>query len=103
MTITAPKYFTIDNLKVSGIYFLLKKGKVVYIGQTTNIWGRIIGHQVSYKDFDKIRFIPCYGRRIRLKYERRWIRKFRPKFNKSNLFISNGLEKGMLCRHLRVA
>lgn len=43
---------------MSGIYFLIKDGEVVYIGQSVSIFARIAEHRKS-KDFDSINWIPC--------------------------------------------
>jgi len=40
-----------------GIYFLIKDQKVVYIGKSTNIDGRILQHSAS-KDFDAFSWVP---------------------------------------------
>lgn len=62
-----------------GVYFLIKKGKVIYIGQTKNFNQRIKGH--SNKKYDSYRFVAC-DVNVLLDYESRWIKKFKPKLNK---------------------
>lgn len=82
MNIRLPKYFTRADLKLCGIYFLYKRKKLVYIGQTINLLSRLYSHEI---DFDAIRFIPC--RQFDLeKYEVRWIKKFKPKNNFRHLY-----------------
>ena len=61
-----------------GIYFLLKRKKVVYIGQSTNIVSRIKCH--SNKEFDSFRVICCKKSKLH-GYEKRWIVRFKPKYN----------------------
>lgn len=43
---------------ITGVYFLLCRGEVVYVGQTINVLGRIGTHALT-KDFDSFAFIPC--------------------------------------------
>lgn len=84
MIVTIPKYATIKDLKIVGIYFLLKKKKIVYIGQTVNAVPRINSH-VNNIDFDQVRIIQC-RKKVLKKYEKRWIIRFRPKHNTTYLF-----------------
>ena len=82
MTLQIPKYFTRKDLNISGIYFLIKKKRVVYIGRTIDLMGRLLSHQVYSGDYDSIRIIPCDPADFS-KYENRWITKFRPKYNRN--------------------
>lgn len=63
--------------KKCGIYFLLKKGTVIYIGQTTNLVHRMRYHNVQEMDYDCARFIKCDSKDLS-KYEKRWIERFKP-------------------------
>jgi len=63
---------------MTGVYFLLQDSKVVYIGQTKNIKQRLVNHYVY---FDSYRFMPCDINRMN-EYETRWLKRFRPQFNK---------------------
>lgn len=47
-----------NYLFLCGVYFLVKDGRVIYIGQSNNIAGRIAQH-VGQKDFDAYSFIQC--------------------------------------------
>lgn len=43
-----------------GIYFLLNRGEIVYVGQTTNILRRLIRHnQERTKVYDAVSFLAC--------------------------------------------
>ena len=64
---------------MTGIYFLLDGNEVVYVGQTKDFVNRIKSH--SNKKYTSYRFIECEAKHL-LEYEGRWIRKFKPKFNK---------------------
>ena len=51
-------YVTEPN--ASGIYFLLKENKVVYVGQTiNNVYSWIGTHRQQGKDFDSYYFVEC--------------------------------------------
>lgn len=65
---------------MSGIYFLLQSGKVVYVGQSTNVEKRLISHKCSEKQFDSCRVINC-ANNLLLYYEKRWIKRFNPTYN----------------------
>ena len=43
--------------KATGIYFLVKGSKVVYVGQSVHVYSRIASHQD--KEFDSFAYIPC--------------------------------------------
>lgn len=40
-----------------GVYFLVSKNRVVYVGQSVNVFSRLTGH--SDKEFDSITYIKC--------------------------------------------
>lgn len=65
-------------MKTSCIYFLFRKGELIYIGQTVDLVLRLRGHQ--WFDVDMVRFIPCEPAKLK-HYEARLIRFFRPKCN----------------------
>jgi len=41
-----------------GVYFLIEEKKIVYVGQSTNVFSRIFTH-VQTKKFDSYVYIPC--------------------------------------------
>ena len=43
---------------ICGIYFLVKDYRVVYVGQSKQVFARIATHSAN-KDFDSIAYIPC--------------------------------------------
>lgn len=61
------------------VYFLLRSGRVVYIGQTINLRKRLPKHYK--KRYDAVRWILC-PKELLLHYESRWINRFKPKYNK---------------------
>lgn len=50
--------FDKKNKQIIGIYFLIKKTKVVYVGQSINIEKRINSHKRN-KNFDRVYTIEC--------------------------------------------
>jgi hypothetical protein len=62
----------------TGVYFLLRNRKVVYIGKTTRWPRRSTEH--AHIDFDQCRIIECDRSQIAY-YERRLIQVLRPKHN----------------------
>jgi hypothetical protein len=42
----------------SGVYFLIKDDRVVYVGQSVNVFVRI-SHHVQHKDFDSYAYVNC--------------------------------------------
>jgi hypothetical protein len=67
----------------TGIYFLLNKGVVVYVGQTTRYPRRLYHHHNQALPHDCVRFIKCEADKLN-HYEQRWIRRFKPLFNSAH-------------------
>lgn len=42
-----------------GVYFLVKNSRVVYVGQSLNVFSRIAQHAALKRDFDSIAWVPC--------------------------------------------
>jgi hypothetical protein len=63
----------------SGVYFLIKDNKVVYVGQSTQIFARIM-HHVSTKDFDTFSYVEC-GKEMLDVMESLYIHTIRPPLN----------------------
>jgi hypothetical protein len=64
-----------------GIYFLFDGKEIVYIGKTTNLFGRIGSHTTGEYVFDSIRFLPVKEKDLDV-MEREYIARFKPKYNK---------------------
>ena len=47
----------------SGVYFLIKGSKVIYVGQSVNVFARISSH-AQYKDFDSYAYVSCAKDRL---------------------------------------
>lgn len=71
MSVTAPL--------LCGIYFLLYRGRVVYVGQSTNILTRL-GKHARDKQFDAFSYIQFPQDQL-TKQEKRYIKKFYPCLN----------------------
>ena len=70
------------NHKYYFIYFLLKNNKVVYVGQSNNnVLGRISSH-LKDKEFDEVYYKSFSVENVMDEYEKKFIMKYRPKFNK---------------------
>jgi hypothetical protein len=67
-------------MKRCGIYFLIKNGEVVYIGQTINYPIRLKAHDIQKMDYETVKFIECAQDKLSF-YEKRWIQRFLPKHN----------------------
>ena len=63
------------------VYFLIRKGVVIYIGCSMRPDKRIHEHKLGGRKFDSTRRIECKDYETGLYYEKRWIKKFKPKFN----------------------
>lgn len=61
-----------------GVYFLIEKRKVIYIGKTKSWPNRLIGHREIH--FDEAKLLECDAKNIDA-YELRLINIFRPKHN----------------------
>jgi excinuclease UvrABC nuclease subunit len=66
-----------------GVYFLLRRGKIVYVGQSKNPLFRIGQHATRLK-FDAFAVLPCAMEDL-LVFEGAFILKFRPRYNKNGL------------------
>jgi hypothetical protein len=62
----------------SGVYFLIQDDKVVYVGQSVNVYSRIAQH--VDKQFDKYAFVPCDVDLLN-KLESLYIHVLKPKLN----------------------
>ena len=76
-----------EKPKTSGVYFLIYKDEIVYIGQSKNIYKRIFDHKIK---FDSIAIIKCKGVFALKELEREYLIKFKPKYNKN---VGQGWEK----------
>jgi len=66
---------------VTGIYFLVKKDKVVYVGQSIDIGTRLGRHEKDdWKDYDQVFFVSAPKNKLR-EMESHFIEHFAPKYN----------------------
>jgi hypothetical protein len=67
--------------QLCGIYLLIREGKVVYVGQSTNCHARIGTHFYERgKKFDAFHLIECGTKQLK-KLEAQYIAKFMPQYN----------------------
>lgn len=69
----------LKSRRIHAVYFLFCGDELLYIGSSTNLKSRIAHHKYL-TNYTHFRFIECKGLR-RMKYEKRWIRKFKPRYN----------------------
>lgn len=65
------------------VYFLLKGKIIIYIGCTMDCARRINEHKLNGKRFTSFRTIECSSYEIASAYEKRWIKRFRPRDNRN--------------------
>lgn len=63
----------------SGVYFLIRDGAIVYVGQSNNVYSRVRSHKKD-KTFDRIAVIECKEKEL-LHLEKLYIKKFKPILN----------------------
>ena len=63
----------------SGVYFLVARGRVVYVGQSINVFSRVRDH-LGYKEFSRFAWVPC-NPEILDKLESLYIHTLKPKLN----------------------
>ena len=79
----------VEILDVACVYLLLREGKVVYVGQSKNIYSRIQSHR-STKDFTHFRILRCHP--VRLNYwEGKLIFDYKPEYNKRGVESREGV------------
>lgn len=71
--------FTMDRDDAAGVYQLWLDGQCVYVGQTANIFQRIVNHWK--RKFDRVVFIPVLHWSDRLNLEEKLIKALNPKWN----------------------
>jgi excinuclease UvrABC nuclease subunit len=67
-------------IQKTGVYFLIANKKIVYVGQSHNIPGRVAEHMLS-KEFDSFAFVPAKKEELD-SLERAYINKFLPVYNR---------------------
>lgn len=72
-----------EDTLVCGIYFLIDRGEIVYVGQSIDVFKRIRDHrQEGYKIWDRFSMIPVRKEKL-TEVERWYILHFRPRYNKA--------------------
>jgi hypothetical protein len=84
---------------IAGIYFLIDKDRIVYVGQSNNIYARVRRHaHQRQKPFSRFSFIEVPLDQLTA-VESAYIRHFRPKYNMTSIGIlrtpDNGSEVGL--------
>lgn len=63
-----------------GVYFLIHDGQIMYVGQSVNIDGRLGGHRLMRRNFDRYHWIACAREELNA-LERAYIDAFLPPWN----------------------
>jgi len=64
--------------KFTGVYFLISNNKIIYVGQSVNIYSRISSH--THKNFDSFTVLPCPKEHLDV-LESLYIHMFNPPLN----------------------
>ena len=65
-----------------GVYFLIRDGEVTYVGQTVDLFHRLMRHQRDGREFDGFNFLPCPKEKLD-EIEAAYILVLNPRENKS--------------------
>jgi hypothetical protein len=75
--------YSVDDLTITAVYFLIRDDIVVYVGQSTNVSSRVkTGH--GEKQFDRAVCLPVPKSKL-LTVEKAFIRALKPEYNHENL------------------
>ena len=66
--------------KLCGVYFLIHQNKIVYVGQSVNVWSRIGAHAAEGKTFSSASFVVCDKKHLDV-VEALYIHTLRPRLN----------------------
>lgn len=69
-----------NRVKRTGVYFLLNNDVVEYVGQTTNLYGRLWTHE-KLKPYHKVSFIGVADPSLLNEVEVYYIQKYQPRLN----------------------
>jgi len=78
---------------LSGIYFLIRNGEIIYIGQSTCVFRRVYDHLWAKKIFDSFSYIHCEEKMLD-KLESLYIHYYQP--------TENGRNHDVVCAPLRI-
>ncbi len=63
-----------------GVYFLVRRGQVVYVGSSVDVNARLTQHRMNKREFDAVHVIECAGPALRVT-EAKYILALRPTLN----------------------
>jgi hypothetical protein len=63
------------------VYFLVRRGVIVYVGSTKSLGGRVGGHVASGKAFDEVVYVEVQDKHDRFRVETALIHVLRPRLN----------------------
>jgi hypothetical protein len=71
------------RMKFTGVYFLVMKNKIIYVGQSKDMQRRVMQHDKNGVDFDGFYYYPCEPTRAKF-LEAFYINKFKPFLNRAS-------------------
>ncbi len=76
---------SLDGLAQSGVYFLYRQGRVVYVGQAVDVRRRVASHiGEGFKIFDAVSFVACDQKDL-ASVEKRFIQELMPEYNRCGI------------------
>lgn len=81
---------------IEGIYFLFKDKKLVYIGQTNNVYIRVADHFRQKGRFDKIYFLPINDQKTKIEWA--LIQHYQPSLNILGTIENNTSEEVIITK-----
>lgn len=63
------------------VYFLTRKGHIVYVGETLNLFARLVSHRRHGKQFDRVLAMEVPTDKAK-EIERVWIKALNPRYNR---------------------
>mgnify|MGYP003124676236 CR=1 FL=1 len=92
--------------RIPGVYFLISKGEVVYVGQSVNVYSRITSHKSrdEYKRYDEALFLPVPKSDLN-DLEVALIHALKPRYNRKSMtkVEPDIIEKRLIQRYERAA
>ena len=92
--------------RIPGVYFLISKGEVVYVGQSVNVYSRITSHKSrdEYKRYDEALFLPVPKSDLN-DLEVALIHALKPRYNRQSMtkVEPDIIEKRLIQRYERAA
>lgn len=80
--------------RLCGVYFLIEKGRIVYVGQSVNVTSRVASHH-GIKAFDAFAYVPCEPNQLDV-LESLYIHYLQPTLNSGVTLAKDGVKAAPL-------